>query len=79
MFIELTDSNGLPFSVEKGLIKLYAPARLLLADDSVHMGTVVVVQGVANYNVLEDYEQVKEMLKPKRAPKKTALEVAFRQ
>lgn len=79
MFIEFVDQNGSPFSVDRSLIKLIAPTRILLADDSLHMGTLVVVQGVANYNVLEDYEQVKEMLKPKRAAKKTALEVAFRQ
>jgi|GEM_PF-7120728 hypothetical protein len=76
MFIELTLSDGSPLSVDKELIKLWTPTKVLLPNETLSMGALVWVQGIGSYYVIESYDQVSAMMTRKRAVRKPSVQPA---
>jgi len=61
MFVEFTQGDGTPISVDLDSIRMYTPARVVSGDILVP-GSLVVVQGVGRYYVLEPYDLIKSLM-----------------
>ena len=70
MYLEFTATDGQPFSVDRSLIKLYSPARVLLANETFTTGCMLVIQNTGSYYTIETYEQVKAMMGRKQTVRK---------